>query len=109
MKGLLTRDGERRWGAGEVSQWLGGSRDVRVYYEGDVEQEGGSQRKKLVVCGDALVAGSIGRTDFPGGNTKGLLGNIRSSIFTLPDDTLVLPGHGPTTTVGREKRFNPFF
>ena len=59
--------------------------------------------------GDALFAGSIGRTDLPYGNHQQLLTAIRQQIFTLPDDYAVLPGHGPATTVGREKRTNPFF
>ena len=78
-------------------------------FEGEVEMEGGREKRKLVICGDALFTGSIGRTDFPGGNMELLLQNIRDKIFTLPDDTLVLPGHGPVTTVGREKQHNPFF
>jgi len=78
-------------------------------FEGEVELESGRERRKLVICGDALFAGSIGRTDFPGGDMELLLQNIREKIFTLPDDTLVLPGHGPVTTVGREKQLNPFF
>jgi glyoxylase-like metal-dependent hydrolase (beta-lactamase superfamily II) len=76
--------------------------------EGELEVDGVKQQKKLVICGDALFAGSIGRTDFPGGNLELLLENIRKKIFTLPDDTLVLSGHGPVTTVGREKQSNPF-
>lgn len=63
----------------------------------------------MVICGDALFAGSIGRTDFPGGDMPLLLDNIRKKIFVLPDETLVLPGHGPVSTVGREKAGNPFF
>ena len=78
-------------------------------FEGEVELESGRERRKLVICGDALFAGSIGRTDFPGGDMELLLQNIREKIFTLPDDTLVLPGHGPVTTVGRERQLNPFF
>lgn len=76
---------------------------------GDLEMDGGKKRVTLVICGDALFAGSIGRTDFPGGSLELLLDNIRRKIFTLPDDTIVLSGHGPATTVGREKRYNPFF
>ncbi|NQU14613.1 MAG: MBL fold metallo-hydrolase [Desulfobacteraceae bacterium] len=76
--------------------------------EGELELEGTKQKRKVVICGDALFAGSIGRTDFPGGNMELLLENIRKKIFTLPDDTSVLSGHGPVTTVGREKQFNPF-
>jgi hydroxyacylglutathione hydrolase len=78
-------------------------------FEGEVEMESGKEMRKLVICGDALFAGSIGRTDFPGGDMELLLQNIRKKIFSLPDDTLVLPGHGPVTTVGREKQHNPFF
>jgi len=64
---------------------------------------------EAVVVGDSLFAGSIGRTDFPGGDYELLIRMVEEKIFALPDDTLVLPGHGPETTVGREKRFNPFF
>lgn len=78
-------------------------------FEGEVELEGKKEQKKLVICGDALFAGSIGRTDFPGGNMDLLLENIRKKIFILPDDALVLPGHGPVSTVGRERQYNPFF
>jgi len=77
--------------------------------EAEIDLEGGRERKKMVICGDALFAGSIGRTDFPGGDMPLLLKNIRDKIFSLPDDTLVLPGHGPVSTVGQEKRHNPFF
>jgi len=78
-------------------------------FEGEVDVDGARRVRKLVICGDALFAGSIGRTDFPGGDTDLLLENIRTKIFSLPDDTLVLPGHGPVSTVGHEKRHNPFF
>ena len=61
-----------------------------------------------VFVGDVIMAGSVGRTDFPGGSHEQLIAGIRSKLFTLPDDTLLLPGHGPTTTVGEEKRTNPF-
>jgi hydroxyacylglutathione hydrolase len=71
--------------------------------------EGKRHEMTLVICGDALFAGSIGRTDFPGGDMELLLENIRTKIFVLPDDTLVLPGHGPVSTVEREKKTNPFF
>lgn len=62
----------------------------------------------VVFCGDALFAGSIGRTDFPGCSFEQLEASIRSRLYTLPDDTRALPGHGPATTIGREKRSNPF-
>ena len=57
--------------------------------------------------GDALFAGSIGRTDFPGCGLEILLNSIRTQIYTLPDATAVYPGHGSATTVGTEKRTNP--
>ena len=58
--------------------------------------------------GDALFAGSVGRTDLPGGSAETLAESIRTQIYTLPDATVVYPGHGPSTTVGAEKRFNPY-
>jgi glyoxylase-like metal-dependent hydrolase (beta-lactamase superfamily II) len=62
----------------------------------------------IVFGGDVLFAGSVGRTDFPDGDFDQLARGIREKLFTLPDDTVVLPGHGPTTTVGEEKRSNPY-
>ncbi len=58
--------------------------------------------------GDALFAGGVGRWDLPMGDWATLQRSIREQIYTLPDDTVILPGHGPTTTVGHEKRSNPF-
>ncbi|MCF7957481.1 MAG: MBL fold metallo-hydrolase [Phycisphaerae bacterium] len=63
---------------------------------------------RVVFVGDALFAGSIGRTDFPNGNSQQLLDSIRQQLFTLPDETIVYSGHGPETTIGHEKRTNPF-
>ena len=63
----------------------------------------------MVFVGDTLFAGSIGRTDFPGGDYEGLIRGVRNKIFTLGDDVVVYPGHGPQTTVGQEKQYNPFF
>lgn len=60
------------------------------------------------VAGDCLFAGSVGRTDLPGGDFQVLEKSIRERIYTLPDETVVVPGHGPDTTVGREKATNPF-
>ena len=62
----------------------------------------------VVFGGDVLFAGSIGRTDFPGGSLDTLLSGIRAKLWPLPDATTVYPGHGPATTVGEEKRSNPF-
>lgn len=62
----------------------------------------------VVFGGDVLFSGSIGRTDFPGGSFEVLTRGIREKLYTLPDDAIVYPGHGPATTVGQEKRTNPF-
>src|SRR5207302_10920312 len=61
----------------------------------------------IVLGGDVLFRGSIGRYDLPGGSGPLLLSGIRSKLFALPADTVVYPGHGPVTTVGHEKRTNP--
>jgi glyoxylase-like metal-dependent hydrolase (beta-lactamase superfamily II) len=64
--------------------------------------------EKLCFCGDLIFAGSVGRTDFPGGSWDQLVESIRTQVFTMPDETRLLSGHGPQTTVGEEKRNNPF-
>lgn len=61
-----------------------------------------------VFDGDVLFSGSIGRTDLPGGNHQQLLKSIREQLLTLPDETAVYSGHGPATTIGHERRWNPF-
>ncbi|HLY43730.1 MAG TPA: MBL fold metallo-hydrolase [Terracidiphilus sp.] len=63
---------------------------------------------KMVFAGDTLFARSIGRTDLPGGNSEQILDSIASRLFTLSDETRVIPGHGPATTIGEERRENPF-
>ena len=63
---------------------------------------------QLLIAGDVLFYESIGRTDFPRGNHQDLLDNIRNKLFSLPDNTLVIPGHARTTTIGHEKQFNPY-
>lgn len=63
---------------------------------------------KLLVAGDTLFAGSIGRTDLPGGDTDQIMDSLRSRLLALPDETNVLPGHGPVTTIGKERKSNPF-
>ena len=63
---------------------------------------------KLRIAGDTLFAGSIGRTDLPGGNSGQIIDSIHSRLLTLPDETKVLTGHGPETTIGAERRSNPF-
>ena len=66
--------------------------------------EGGT----LALTGDTLFAGSVGRTDLPGGDAATLGASLRTALLSLPDDTVVLPGHGPTTTIGEERLSNPF-
>jgi glyoxylase-like metal-dependent hydrolase (beta-lactamase superfamily II) len=63
----------------------------------------------LVYVGDLLFQGSIGRTDFPGGSFEDLINAVKTKIFTLGDNYTVYPGHGPVTTVGHERKYNPFF
>ncbi len=62
----------------------------------------------MLIAGDTLFAGSIGRTDLPGGNSHQILDSIYSRLLVLPDETRVLPGHGPETTIGAERKSNPF-
>jgi glyoxylase-like metal-dependent hydrolase (beta-lactamase superfamily II) len=64
---------------------------------------------EMAFVGDLIFAGSIGRTDLPGGSYDALIRAVREKIFTLPDRTVLFPGHGPSTTVGEERRSNPFF
>lgn len=62
----------------------------------------------ILFSGDLIFSGSVGRTDLPGGSWSQLINSIRNKILVLPDDTLILPGHGPSTTVGEERENNPF-
>lgn len=64
--------------------------------------------EKMMIGGDVLFRESIGRTDLPGGNHDALLSNIQEKVYILPEDVTVVPGHGPTTTIGHEKQYNPF-
>ena len=64
--------------------------------------------KNLLLAGDTLFAGSVGRTDLPGGDTHALLKSIHDRLLPLPDATTVIPGHGPNTTIGEERDSNPF-
>lgn len=66
-------------------------------------------QRKIIFVGDTLFAGSIGRTDFPGGSYDQLIRSVREKLFTLDGETVVYPGHGPETTVEQEKKSNPFF
>ncbi len=64
--------------------------------------------EKTLIAGDTLFAGSIGRTDLPGGSYEKILRSIHDRVLALPDDTTVVPGHGPLTTIGEERESNPF-
>jgi hydroxyacylglutathione hydrolase len=66
-----------------------------------------STENKLI-AGDTLFAGSIGRTDLPGGSYEKILNSLHETVLTLPDETIVVPGHGPLTTIGEERESNPF-
>ncbi|MEE1072248.1 MAG: MBL fold metallo-hydrolase, partial [Cellulosilyticum sp.] len=68
-----------------------------------------SEEEHLIFVGDIIFAGSVGRSDLPGGNSVKLLNGIREEIFTLPGETVILAGHGPQTTVEQEKNTNPVF
>lgn len=63
---------------------------------------------KILFAGDVLFAGSVGRSDLPGGNGRLLIEGIKNKLLCLPDDVRVIPGHGPETTIGRERKHNPF-
>jgi hydroxyacylglutathione hydrolase len=103
----LYYDGMGPWKFGNFSAWV---HHTPGHCPGGVclavGPEGHSERQLFV--GDTLFAGSIGRTDLPGGDHDTLLRSIREVLFTFPDDTTVYPGHGDPTTIGREKRTNPF-
>ena len=64
--------------------------------------------QQKLIAGDTLFAGSIGRTDLPGGSFEKIINSLHEKILTLPDETVVVPGHGPLTTIGEERESNPF-
>lgn len=68
-----------------------------------------NEENEVLIAGDVLFQGSIGRTDLPGGDYDTLINAVRTKFFTLPDSTRVFPGHGPATKIGIEKEMNPFF
>ena len=100
-------EGEGPWRFGHLAAWV---RHTPGHCPGGVclaiGREGEARRTLFV--GDTLFAGSIGRTDLPGGNMQTLLASIRNVLFVYPDDTAVHSGHGPETTIGHERRTNPF-
>jgi hydroxyacylglutathione hydrolase len=101
---VMVKDGDTYEAAGfefQVRSLPGHSTGHVVYlWEG--------QEPPIVFVGDVIFAGSIGRTDFPDGDQRKLIFGIRSKLFTLPDETILLSGHGPATTVRAEKNSNPF-
>jgi hydroxyacylglutathione hydrolase len=64
--------------------------------------------QKKLIAGDTLFAGSIGRTDLPGGSMQKIMNSLQEKVLALPDETVVVPGHGPLTTIGEERESNPF-
>jgi glyoxylase-like metal-dependent hydrolase (beta-lactamase superfamily II) len=66
------------------------------------------EKDNVLFCGDVIFQGSIGRTDLPGGDYNTLISSIKSQVLSLPDDTRLLCGHGPESSVGAERKFNPF-
>ncbi|MBM4072888.1 MAG: MBL fold metallo-hydrolase [Planctomycetes bacterium] len=107
---IISPEADRLLDEGETIQYAGIALDV-------LEVPGHSpghivfvyrDQPSVVFGGDVLFRESIGRADFPGSNMNLLLKGIREKMYTLPDDTVVYPGHGPTTTIGHEKRHNPF-
>ena len=105
---VLVDDGDTYEAAGFV--WL--IRAIPGHTSGHVvflwEGQKGKSKTTIVFVGDVIFEGSIGRTDFPDGDHQALISGIRTILFALPDDTVLLSGHGDTTTVGDEKRTNPF-
>lgn len=100
-------DGEGPWRFGRYGVWVSptpghapGGVCLAVGREGDPA--------RTLIVGDTLFAGSIGRTDLPGGDLEVLRRSIRDVLFAFPDDTVVWPGHGPQTTIGAERRTNPY-
>ncbi len=95
----------------EGDQLRAGSVEASVLHtpghtEGSVCLYFAAERK--LIAGDTLFAGSIGRTDLPGGSMDKILSSLHTRVLTLPDDTVVVPGHGPLTTIGQERAVNPF-
>jgi glyoxylase-like metal-dependent hydrolase (beta-lactamase superfamily II) len=100
----LVDDGERL----EVAGFSFHVRAIAGHSPGHVVYVADQFDPPFVFGGDVLFAGSVGRVDFPGGSAEALIVGIRRKLFTLPDATLVFPGHGPVTTIGAERRSNPF-
>lgn len=100
-------DGPGPWRFGRLAAWM---HHTPGHCPGGVCLAVGreSENTRTLFVGDTLFAGSIGRTDLPGGDYDTLIASIRNVLFAFPDDTPVYPGHGEPTTIGRERRTNPF-
>lgn len=96
----------------EVRHTPGHTPGLCVFYVADIRAERsdpvGERSRSVCFCGDLIFRDSVGRTDLPGGDWETLLNSIHTQIFTLPDETRLLSGHGPETTVGEEKNYNPY-
>ena len=112
--GPVAIDQSVRWDVERLEQW--GVRTIPTpghtpggvcYYIPSSHQEPGAKRQALLFSGDTLFAGSVGRTDLPGGDMATLMDSLKK-LTALPDDTLVIPGHGPFTSIAAERRGNPF-
>ena len=79
-----------------------------IFYVADTRAERSGRNRGVCFCGDLIFQSSVGRTDLPGGDWNTLVQSIKTQVFSLPDDTRLLSGHGPETTVGGEKKNNPF-
>jgi hydroxyacylglutathione hydrolase len=109
--GLTSPPADRLLSHGEQIQIAGLEfevRDAPGHSPGHIVYVHKGTRPWVVFGGDVLFSGSVGRTDFPGGSFQTLAQSIELQLYTLPDDTQIFPGHGPATTVGQEKRTNPF-
>ena len=100
----LVDDGERLELAG--IEFL--VREIPGHSPGSVVFIADREAPSIVLVGDVIFAGSVGRSDFPGGSEKTLLSGIRAKLLVLPEDAVLYPGHGPVTTIGEEKANNPF-
>jgi hydroxyacylglutathione hydrolase len=110
--------GMRSPGAVQIEQSIGGGDKISAgsvsaevmhtpgHTEGSVCLYFPAQQK--LIAGDTLFAGSIGRTDLPGGSFKKIISSLQDKVMALPDETVVIPGHGPATTIGEERETNPF-
>ncbi len=109
QKKVLTVKADRFFRDGEIAELAGVS--VRVLHTPGHTAGGACyyiESERVLFSGDTLFCGSVGRTDFPTGSMSTLHDSIHNKLFVLPDETLVLPGHGESSTIGYEKQYNPY-